>query len=79
MGLCFLTAEPSKDSEYIGYVQDRTQPEWLRPIILQWYQGAWYFPRSDKLYPNKVFGWSGPLPKGKLCDPHPPVEMEFDL
>lgn len=79
MGLFFSADEPPKDSEYAAYVQDRTQPDWLRPIILQWYMGKWYFPRSNKEYPNQVFGWTGPLPRGKLTDPIPPVEQEFDL
>lgn len=79
MGLFFAADAPPQDSEYVCYVQDRTQPDWLRPIILQWYGATWYFPRSDKEYPNRVFGWTGPLPKGKVTDPIPPVVQEFDL
>lgn len=79
MGLFFAVETPPQNAEYVCYIQDRTQPDWLRPIILHWYDGEWFFPRSDKEYPNRVFGWTGPLPVGRLDDPHPPVVQEFDL
>jgi hypothetical protein len=79
MGLFFVQDDPAKNAEYVAYIQDRTQPDWLRPIILHWYDTKWYFPRSDREYPNRVFGWTGPLPVGRLDDPHPPCRQEFDL
>lgn len=79
MSIQFFMGTPSRDSLYLCYVQDRTQPEWMRPIILQWFRGEWYFPRSDKKYGERVFGWSGPIPTGKLTDPIPPTVQEFDL
>lgn len=79
MGLFFAADAPPKDGEYVAYIQDRTQPDWLRPIILHRFAGKWYFTRSDTEYPHQVFGWSGPLPVGKLDDPVPPVMQEFDL
>lgn len=75
----FLTGEPERNGQYVCYVRDRTQPEWLRPILLQWHYTKWYFPRSDKTYQELVYGWSGPLPVGKLSDPVPPVLQEYDL
>jgi hypothetical protein len=79
MSIEFFMGKPHRDGEYVCYIQDRTQPEWVRPIILHWYQSLWYFPRSDKEYTSGVFGWMGPLPVGRLDDPHPPVLQEFDL
>ena len=79
MGIEFFMGKPQRNHQYICYVIDRTQPEWLRPIILSWYHEKWYFPRSDKEYPGEVYGWSGPIPTGKLSDPLPPTIQEFDL
>lgn len=79
MAVELLLGSPQKDGEYTAFIQDRTQPDWVRPIILHWYAGKWYFPRSDREFPSPVFGWVGPLPVGRLDDPHPPVVMEFDL
>lgn len=79
MGVEFIRGKPDINGQFVCYVRDRTQPEWLRPIILSHYYGTWYFPRSDKKYPERVYGWSGPLPTGKLSDPIPPTVQEFDL
>jgi hypothetical protein len=79
MGIEFETGEPPSNGHYVAYVRDRTAPEWLRPILLYWGFKEWFFPRSDKPYPEKVFGWSGPLPTGKVDDPIPPTVQEFDL
>lgn len=79
MGVQFSSGEPGKNGQYVCFVRDRTQPEWLRPVILHWHYKHWYFPRSDKQYPNCVYGWSGPLPVGKISDPIPPTEQEWDL
>lgn len=75
----FNTGAPERNGHFVCYVRDRTQPEWLRPILLCWYYRDWFFPRSDKNYPEEVYGWSGPLPTGKLTDPVPPTLQEYDL
>jgi hypothetical protein len=51
----------------------------MRPIILCWHEDCWYYPKSNNDFPGRVFGWLGPLPVGRLDDPHPPVMQEFDL
>lgn len=79
MSIEFFMGTPQRDGEFVAYIQDRTQPEWVRPIILHWYEGKWYYPRSDREFAGGVFGWMGPLPVGRLDDPHPPAVMEFDL
>jgi hypothetical protein len=62
MGLFFVQDDPAKNAEYVAYVQDRTQPDWLRPIILHWYDTKWYFPRSDREYPNRCTDGPGRCP-----------------
>jgi hypothetical protein len=79
MPLDFFMGKPQRNGEYVCNVQDRTQPEWTRPIILNWHDGKWYFPRSNNQYPSGVFGWTGPLPIGRLDDPFPPTVQEYSL
>jgi hypothetical protein len=79
MDIEFFMGRPHRDGEYVAYIQDRTQPEWMRPIILCWHEDCWYYPKSNNDFPGRVFGWLGPLPVGRLDDPHPPVMQEFDL
>jgi hypothetical protein len=61
------------------YIQDRTQPEWMRPIILNRYEDKWFYPKSNNEFTGGIFGWSGPLPVGRLDDPMPPTVQEFSL
>lgn len=75
----FHWGTPEKDGEYVCYIQDRTAPEWVRPIILHWFEGRWYYSHSNTEFRSGVFGWCGPLPVGRIDDPHPPAVMEFDL
>jgi hypothetical protein len=79
MSIEFFMGKPCRDGEYVCYIQDRTQPEWMRPIILHRYEEKWFYPKSNNVCAHKVFGWSGPLPVGRLDDPTPPSIQEFSL
>lgn len=79
MSIEFFMGTPHRDGEYVCFIQDRTQPEWVRPIILNWFEEKWYYPRSNNQFLNGVFGWTGPLPVGRLDDPIPPTVQEFSL
>lgn len=79
MGIEFFIGKPQRDGEYVCYVQDRTAPEWVRAIILHRYEEKWFYPKSNNEFTAIIFGWSGPLPVGRLDDPHPPTVPEFDL
>lgn len=79
MSIEFFMGTPQRDGEYVCYIQDRTQPEWVRPIILHRYEERWFYPKSNNEFVNGIFGWSGPLPVGRLDDPTPPCIQEFDL
>lgn len=78
MSIEFSDGKPALNGDYVGLIQDRTQPEWVRPIILHWHDGRWYYPKSNNEFTAGVFGWLGPLPVGRLDDPFPLVR-EFDL
>jgi hypothetical protein len=79
MGIEFFMGTPQRDGEYVCYIQDRTQPEWMRPIILCRYEDKWFYPKSNNVFTSGVFGWSGPLPVGRLDDPTPPTVQEYSL
>lgn len=79
MSLEFFMGKPFRNGDYVVFIQDRTAPDWMRPIILHWHDGRWYYPKADTEFRAGVFGWNGPLPVGRLDDPHPPALQEFDL
>ena len=79
MGIDFHYGKPGRNGDYVVLIQDRTAPEWVRPIILHWHDGLWYYAKSNNEFTAGVFGWLGPLPVGRLDDPHPPSVPEFDL
>jgi hypothetical protein len=53
--------------------------------LLEWHDGAWwheekwYYPKSSNEFHSGIFGWCGPLPVGRLDDPHPPCIQEYSL
>jgi hypothetical protein len=79
MSIEVFMGKPQRDGEYVCYIQDRTQPEWVRPIILQRHEENWYYPKSSNEFHSGIFGWCGPLPVGRLDDPHPPCIQEYSL
>lgn len=79
MSIEFFMGKPQRDGEYVCYIQDRTAPEWTRSIILYRHEGKWFYPKSNNEFHSGVFGWTGPLPVGRLDDPMPPCVQEFSL
>lgn len=79
MAIEFLMGKPKYSGDFVCLIQDRTQPEWVRPIILHRHEDRWYYPKSSNEFTAGVFGWFGPLPVARLDDPFPPTVQEFDL
>lgn len=79
MSVTFSDGKPRCGGDYVCLIQDRTQPEWVRPIILNWHETRWYYPKSNNEFTSGVFGWLGPLPVARLDDPFPPAVQEFNL
>jgi hypothetical protein len=73
MSIEFFMGKPHRDGEYVCYIQDRTQPEWMRPIILNRYDRQVVLPQVEqRIYERhfRVVGTVAGRPAGRSDAAH---------
>lgn len=60
-GFIITEGEPSQPGLYVTYVNGPSDYAAKR-IFLIWSSGKWFYPSSDQIYRDHIYGFIGPIP-----------------
>ena len=52
---------PIRSGLYVAYVNGPVEISADR-VLLMWFDGQWFYPKSDQAYRGHIYGYLGPLP-----------------